>query len=566
MPPRSPPWATLAPQVLVAAAVGAALVVRPLPPATLVLTGVMLAALGAAARVAWGRHTARGDGSAPVVGALAGSLTAGAAGVAGALALSVLGPRTDPVALAGLALALLLVGVSGHSRGWVRAGALGLTVTAWWAALDLGSLNAAPSLLAGPQPLRAALLGAVPAALGLLAALRLAGNGWAVTPRPGRIHRRKREDAQGPPGSLAPRPRWTPTLLAGAGSGALALALLAGGAAPLLGGLLLAAALLWNWGNSLPKADRPGHTVGFWAAAPGLTLGALWLLAGGPPLETGLGVVAALGAGAALLRASPRTFAAPSPRLFTEGVALTLLGLGLARAAQTWWPAAGLPGALAALALLTAPLRLRWRAAGRTDTVLGLGGLALLSTLLAVWPEESAGSLSGADLPALGGMCLAAAWGLTRTAAGRRWLTGAGPGRPLPPPQPPVALTVWLAGWLTVVPLAWGVRLGTQAADLGPWLVGSSAAALAAGLGACLRAQREAAAHARPLWTVGLAIIVAAGLKGAWLDAGFFANSAAGLGIAVLVTGLSLLAVAILAPRPSAVSPAPQDPAAGPLA
>lgn len=553
-------WAVLTPQALVATAVGAALNSGGLQAGALGAALIILGALVVTARLAWARrHTQES----PLANTLAGSLTAGAAGVAGALALSVLGPRTEALALAGVATVLLLVGLYGHSRFWLRVGAVGLAITALWggwitAGLALGAI----SLLAAPDDLRAALLGAAPAALGLLAAWRLGQGGWATAPRRSRaLNGAAQEKGQPTSQPVSPPPpaiRWTPTLLAGLCSGVLAVALLAAGSAVLAGGVLLAAALLWT-----RRADGAGGTVPFWAATPLLTLGSLLLVfnvdGAQRPGWLGLGVAAALIAGTALLRATPRTFASASPRLLAEGTALTVLALALARAAQEWWPALGLPGALALLALLTAPLRLTlsW---SRMDTLLGLGGLILLNLTLAGWPGADAAAQDRAQVTALGSAALAAVWGLTRTESGLGVLGRlTRPTGGLPPDARahwPVPQTLWLGGWTLLVPLAVGVRLSAQAADLRPWLVASSLALLAVGLAAAIRAHRAGGAGARASWAAGLALIAGAGVKGALLDAAFFPNASAGLGVAVLVTGLSVLAVAILAPRPAAPAPA----------
>ncbi|WP_415831341.1 hypothetical protein, partial [Deinococcus frigens] len=493
-------------------------------------------------------------------------------GLAGALALSVLGPRTEPLALAGVAAALLLVGLYGRSRFWLRVGALALALTALWGAWMTVGFGAVP-LLASPDDLRTALLGAAPAALGLLAAWRVGRDSWAMT-LPRQVRKTSAQSVENAPRTELSR---IPTLLAGLCSAVLALALLAAGSAALAGGVLIAAAALWT-----RSQERSENTVPFWVAAPLLTLGSLLLTQATvptPPLL--LGVAVALLAGAALLRAAGRSFADAAPRGLAEGTALTVLALALTRAAQEWWPALGLPGALALLAVLTAPLRLAlgW---SRMDALLGLGGLVLLSLIMAGWPVDVPDSYGGANdriqVAALGGPLLAAAWWLTRTAGGLlRWLAPlTRPFGGLPPDagaQPPVAQALWLGAWALLVPLALGVRFSVLKADLKPWLVASSLALLLVGLVAAVRAHRAGntggaggtgAPWARALWTAGLALIAGAGVKGALLDAAYFPNSAAGLGIAVLVTGLSLLAVAILAPRPAAPAPASEKLSGGP--
>ncbi|CAM4180024.1 hypothetical protein [Deinococcus marmoris] len=555
-------WAVLTPQVLVAAAVGAAAGENGLKAGALALSLVILAALLVAARLAWTRRTAQDS---PLAGAVAGSLTAGATGVAGALALSVLGARTEPVALASVAAALLLVGLYGRSRFWLRVGALGLGITALWGMVNTLGLSPGDVFVVRWADLGEALLGAAPAALGLLAAWRLGRDAWVTAPRP---LKQVSGAAQEKGEVRRTRPHRTPTLLAALCSAVLVLALLAAGIGVLAGGVMLAAALLWTRRAGEAGDSGTGGTVRFWMAAPLATLGSLLLIfntdAPQTPSLLVVGVVVALLAGAALLRATPRTFTEVSPRQLTEGVALVLLALALGRAAQEWWPALGIPGALALLALLTAPLKLTLSWGGRMDALLGLGGLILLSLLMAGWPGGYGADLNRIDVAASGGLILAAGWWLTRTAGGLGLLSGlTRPFGGVPPTaeaQPHVAQALWLGGWTLLVPLALGVRFSPQTADLRPWLIASSLALLAVGLITAVQAHRAGgAAWARTLWTAGLVMIAGAGIKGAVLDAPYFPNSSAGLGIAVLVTGLSLLAVAILAPRPAAPITAPQE-------
>jgi hypothetical protein len=112
---------------------------------------------------------------------------------------------------------------------------------------------------------------------------------------------------------------------------------------------------------------------------------------------------------------------------------------------------------------------------------------------------------------------------------------------------------VWLAALLLLGLLSLGARLDPSVEGLRPWLALSSLAVLGVGLGACVGARRASGPGTSPrlLWDTGLGLIVAAGLKGALLDAPAMTNGGAAVGVAVLVTGLSLLAVAVLAPRPA---------------
>lgn len=84
------------------------------------------------------------------------------------------------------------------------------------------------------------------------------------------------------------------------------------------------------------------------------------------------------------------------------------------------------------------------------------------------------------------------------------------------------------------------------------WLLAGSSAAMLMGVSACVRAARlDGDMDARARWTAGLWLVSLAGLKGATLDAWGFSNPRAVAGLAILVTGLSLLLLAVLAPRPS---------------
>ncbi|WP_216328263.1 hypothetical protein [Deinococcus aestuarii] len=533
-------WATLGPQVLVAAATGTALSTRgSLHPLVLGLALAPLLPLALAARHAWGQRLGpaeAGDADASLTGTVAGSLTAAATGVAGAVALGLLGARTQPAALSGIALALLIVGLSARSRGWLTAGAAGLGLSALWGAGAAGEGW-------GADPLRAALLGAVPAVIGLLGALRTARDPWAGAPRA-----EIGPDASGTP----PASGRTAPLLAG-GCGALLMAALQPGGVLSLG--LAAAAFAGGLWWLRREEQRPGgaqtptdslHTTLFWALAPGAALGALLLL--GTAEDTGLPRLAAclislLTAGSLLgaARAGGRA------RGLAEVAGLVLLALALGVVCVTWLPALGVPGALALTAGLTVPLRPVW-GWERLDVGLGLGLLAALVALVeGVWSGTS-------PVPVPGVFLLSLVWALTRTPGGLRMLTELGPDTATP--QRPPAQALWLAALLLVGLLSLGAGLDPSVEGLRPWLALSSLAVLGVGLWACVGAHRAARQGTdggpRPLWDTGLALVVAGGVKGALLDAPTMDNSGAAVGVAVLVTGLSLLAVAILAPRPPA--------------
>ncbi|MEF2279005.1 hypothetical protein V3W47_11915 [Deinococcus sp. YIM 134068] len=551
--------ATLGPQVLVAAAVGTALAERGrTDPLVGVLSLVILALLALTARYAWGRRLVTGEDTAPpLTGTLAGSLTAAASGVAGAAVLGLLGARTQPAAIAGVALALLLVGLSARSRGWLTAGAGGLGLSAVWGA------SLAGTDLTGTR--WDALLGALPAGIAVLGALRVARDPWATSPRPN-------PNPDGTPST--PTPRLTAPLLAGGGS-LLAVAALQTGSDDLLW-LAVAALSAGLWAlRARGRADTPPtppRRAAFWALAPGAAVGALLLVgtADGSGGTAFTSCLVALVAAGSLLGTARR--AGGGARAVAEGAGLLVLALTLSRVSLTWLPGVGVPGALALTAALTVPLRLAW-GWSRLDVGLGLGLLAALVVLLAAplggsspLPVEL--GLSGAfvaslldplsgtlTVPALGALLLSLVWALTRTAGGLRTRTLNSLPAEDAAPQRPHVQALWLAALLLVGLLSLGARLD-PAAEVGwPWLTLSSLAVLGVGLGACVGARRTGEPP-RLLWDTGLGLIVAAGLKGVLLDAPEVPNTGAAVGVAVLVTGLSLLAVAILAPRPPGSAPA----------
>ncbi|WP_309570221.1 hypothetical protein [Deinococcus sp.] len=535
-------WATLIPQALVALAVGTALdgaVQRRAEVACVV--GILLALL-AASRVAW-RH-ASGPDSGLLVKAASGGLIAGAAGVTGSLAVSLLGSRTEALALSGIAGALLLVGVYGRSRFWIRMGGLGLAGAAALGTVRvLGSRAGIAddlwfwdgrSLLPAARPdVVTALLGAAPSAFAALAALRLAPLDWAD---------------QG--GS---RTRWTARLLAPLGSLGVALALMAGGSVPVWVWCAVAALGLIGLAGMRSAVTPATRLVGVLAGAPGLAVGALFLLSAHTGPEALLGISAALLAGVAFYRASRvlerPTIASGTLVSLGEVAALAFVVLGLSRAAALAWPALGTPGVLAVTALGSVSLRWHWTGGRQLDVLLSLGALVLLGAV-------GADPVARHSTPAVGAALLLGAWALTRTASGLSLLARVARDLPAVSPQTAVARTYWGAGLLTLTLLASGSRLSGSDVGQRPWLVLASGSALLVGLHACVQAHRAAGSgSARAWWNAGLIVIILAGLKGALLDAWSWPNPPAALGLSVLIMGLSLLAVAILAPRPGGPEP-----------
>ena len=524
--PLAVAWSILAPQTLFTAAAASALGVSADP---LGLTLLLLLALVWVARRAWKRRRA-----APslLTETLSGSLIAAATSLCAALIISLLGERTTPLALAGLATTLLLLGIYGHSRFWLRVGAVWLAGLAIWGAAPviLDALYGV-SLLVPAVLWNAALLGLAPAALGLIAAWRISRAAWLG-------------HGMTPDAAIAP-------VLAALCSTLLGLGLLSAGAAVLWVWCVLAATVLL-----LPALRRrfASDLIALSALAPGLALGAL-LLPDGSATLTFLRVTATLLAGLALL--ANRTWSdRRSGRRATEVIALALLALGAERAAQTGWPALGWPGVLALLVLLTAPLRLTlsWR---RSSVMLGLGLLALLGVCGLALLDQTI------DLPVLGAVLLGAVWWLTRTVSGlaalSRLTSRLGGLPPDAAAGSPVVRPWWLSALGSLTLLTVGLRLSGEAYvsgtswPLGLWLVAGSLLALAAGLYGCVQAQQRPT-EARAVWSSGLGVILATGFKAALLDASLFGNPAAGAGAAVLATGLSLLAVAIKAPRPAALA------------
>ena len=531
-------WATLLPQALLALAVGVSLS-GPGERSPLALGAALLALLGLSAAAWWAWHRARPRSGiqaadtqaadtwaaeATLTGTLSSSLTAGAVGVAASLLVTLLGARTELAALAALAGTLLLVGLYGHSRLYVWAGAVGLGLTALW--------GLALPLYAGGPALFSPVLRVLPALLGLAGALRAAQ--WR-----------------------ARHPHTPPlTWLAGLCSAALVPGLEDAGRWAVLLLTLALAGVAWLAHRSPGLGE--GRSALYWAALPGLLLGGGWLLveAGSTALRGVPCLPLVLGSGAAALSA---LLTAPLARRWQTGAevgGLVLLACALALLPGTNTPQ--IAPALAVTALAAALLPLRLRAERVTWPLLaGLAGLAW------AWYEQ-AGGVNPQPLAWLGAwLLLLAAW-LTQDDAGRRWLAARVPAphaaalRSLPR-LPSQLQTLWFAAFLgaavTAGAFLWPLSLRW-------WLLAGSAAVLLLGVSACGRAARSAGdPDARDRWTVGLGLVIAAGLKGALLDAAFFPAPAVVMGLAVLVTGLGLLLLAILAPRPRPPADGPQAPA-----
>lgn len=532
-------WAGLAPSLPVILAVGVGLK-GATPLELLPVLALLLTLLGAAA---WAWRQVRlpaedaPQGASPeagLPGALAGALTAATTGVLGAVLVAVLGLRSQPSALAGLGLALLLLGLHGRSRLWLRLGALALGLVAGWSLLvSIGR----------PEP--GWLLGTLPAVIGLAGALRVAADRWATTPSavaPGALESGS---------SAGHAPRRTASGLAFTSS--LLLILAVGDRLwPMLMVTLTMAAALWISQNTVsvqrwPRIAVLAETLRA-ATLPGLALGGLSLLAifqDGPHPPAAL--LGSLLAGLSLLWHARHRF--------TEGLALALLTGALALGLGGEEFGVGLPAATAVVALLSALLP-RTLPPVRVDILLGLG-------LLGSWAGTLAGS-AGPSGPNLlleaGTLLLLATWFLIRTPAGQERLRAVPSAAPALDALPPLAAQrrpLWLAA--LVAPPLLGLGLLIPQTD-GLWYSLASLSMLLVGLRACVLAFREAAwPDARARWTAGVLVMIAAGLKGATLDALVYRTPGVAAGLAVLVSGLSLLLLALLAPRPPADPSGPAE-------
>ena len=527
-------WATLTPSALFALAVGTALSgPGARTAATLGTAALALLGLSAAAWWAWQRARPQNetqDAEATLAGTLSSSLTAGATGVAASLLITLLGARTEPLGLAALAGTLLLVGLYGHSRLSVWLGAAGLSLTALWG-LDLPP---AP----GEEGFWTPLLRVSPALVGLAGALRAAQ--WRA------------------------RHPHTPPLawLAGLCGAVLVLGLGTVDSTLLLLLTLALSGVAWLAHRSSALAPDLRGTL-YWGALPGLLLGGFLMAraVGGGAHASRLLLVGSLAAAlTALLTARQaqggreKLGQAKLGQRTAEAGGLVLLALALAFLAR---PAQFTPAlALTALVAALLPLRVRGERV-RWLLLLGLPALAwqwLASS--ALWQEEA----KAQPLALLGAWLLLLVSWLTQDDTGRRWLSARVPARSARvlrrlPRLASAQQTLWFAVFLDVAVTA-GVFLSSQA--IGGWLLTGSGAVMAVGISACARAARPGGdADARDRWTMGLSLVIAAGLKGAGLDAATFSQPAVVLGLVALVTGLSLLLLAVLAPRPRLEAPAP---------
>lgn len=544
-----------APAVTATAALGAG-VYEGLPQA-LAATLSLAAVTALLAALAWQAQrreaTAGRAASAALTGTLAGAATAGTTSLVGSALTGLLGARTHPLAFAGLGAALAGVGLAARSRTWVRLG-VGLTGL---------SLLAAVAAAEDGGPART---------LAWLTAAALAGS-WLLSLR---------------------------ISLAGWRSEAGALSLVTGTAAALMSfsgpleaaaAVLLPGALLWATTRASIAEDPSGSpflplraglqvtaTVAAFAAAITSVMDG-WT---GDLIAWALLSAAVVGSVLALLasRADP----SPTPVTVTEATGITSSLPPLAPTSQhaAWAATAALltaagflagASAVSAAALALAGMAAVSHLAGLRRAPL-LSSIALVTAALLVtgetvdlvlhhlWPTHEGRQVGSAPtflrwLP-LAAWSVLGVWALLHTPTGRslwvRWtrpFTQATlPVMPLRVRRAPLiaaglalaSLTLW--AWL---PPALTNRLDGPLATLG------SLGALGTGVLVALGAWRWGGVGrggARPLWDMGVGIGAVAGVKAAALDAALYANPRAASGLAVLVTGLALLLLAVRAPRP----------------
>lgn len=544
-----------APAVSATAALGAG-VYEGLPQslaATLTLAAVTALLAALAWRAQRREATAGRPASAALTGTLAGAATAGTTSLVGAALTGLLGARTRPLAFTGLGAALAGVGLAARSRTWVRLGVglTGLSLLAAVAAAEDGSLTRTLAWLTA-----AALVGS------WLLSLRISLAGW-------------RSEA----GVLS--------VVTGTAAALMSLA----GPLEAATAALLPGALLWS-------TSRP--------SSGGATLGSPFV-----PLRAGLQVTATVGAlaaaipsvmgewtgeltgwallwaalvGSVLALLASRADPSPAPVTVTETTGMTSSLPPLAPTSQhaAWAATAALLAAAGFLAGASAASAAALSLAGMA-AVSHLAGLRrgpLLSSLALVvaallvsaetvdlimnhlWPTHEgqfvrAGTASLRWLPVAAWSALGV-WALLHTPTGRSlWVRWTRPLKwtTLPPMPARIIRAPLIAGGLALASLTLWVWLPSALARQvdGPLATLGSLGALATGVLVALGAWRWGGVGrggARPLWDMGVGIGAVAGGKAAVLDAALYANSRAASGLAVLMTGLALLLLAVRAPRP----------------
>ncbi|GGR89351.1 hypothetical protein [Deinococcus sedimenti] len=529
------------------------------------LVALLLLAVGGAALSAWGWRTQLREAAvgrtpgAALAGAVAGGATAGTAALLGSAVLGLLGARSRPLAYLGLGVALTRVGLAARSRTWVRLGGVLTGVSALVAVTLTLRSGAAPTLVWGTA---AALL------VAWVAAARVARRGW-------------RPEAQAHSVAL----------------GIAATVFGLGGLLEAAGVALLFGAALWTEGT-LRRAGAPleplraGAQVAVTGASILLAVWGVFRALPAVPVSLTALLLALLGSVLALLASRVDAPARTAARRTTpQGV-----GGADALAPAASFPA--LPGAPAsqfaaclAVAALLAALGV-WTGIDRASSVgLAAAALALVGHRLALRRADvvsTAALLVGAGFVSLNlasevltraaspwramqadgtadrwalpftALALLGAWALLHTPTGRRlWTRWTPQGASLPPMPARIWRAPLIAGGLALAVSTLWLALAPRLAVMldGPLGTLGSVGALITGVLVALGAWRWGGVGrggARPLWDMGVGIGAAAGVKAALLDAPLYDLPRVASGLAVLVTGLALLLLAVRAPRPDA--------------
>ncbi|MFC4640238.1 hypothetical protein [Deinococcus hohokamensis] len=546
------------------------------------LFAVLILGVAGGMLAAWAWRTQRREAlagraaGAALAGALAGGATAGTTSLAGTAIVGLLGATSRPLAFTGLGAALAGVGLAAHSRTWARAGG----------ALSGLSLLVAAGVMADGLASSPGLAWATAAALGgsWWLALRLSLRGW--------------------------RPE-AAALSLGTGLAASTLALagpLEGAFITLLLGILL-----WSQprffgrprqgdlGGSGPLVAgalfglRPGWQVG--TTVGGLTTASAALTGGLPSGSSGWALLLLALAGSALALIASRADPAPLPRQVADPVmetsapgadpaapprsrpasppaplpqhaawaatALLMVGVGSLGGAG---PTAAVALALAIMAADSHLAGLR-RGAWLSALALGSGavlvGLEMIGVIIGqLWAaHEGTRSARLVEAPSPSWLPVAAwsvlgVWALLHTPTGRAgWVRWVRAQATLPPMPARVLRAPLIAAGLALAVSSLWLWVPPALADVldGPLASLGSLGALVTGMLVALGAWRWGGVGrggARSLWDMGVGIGAAAGLKGAALDARLYDIPRAASGLAVLVTGLALLLLAVRAPRP----------------
>ncbi|UQN06487.1 hypothetical protein [Deinococcus sp. QL22] len=511
---------------------------------------LLLLALVGAALAAWAwirqrQSAAQGQADAAyLAGSLAGGATAGTTSALSAAAVALLGSNTRLLGFAGLGAALASVGLAAHNRRWAQVG------------IALASVSVMAALVSpyvgGPAAPQGVVL-LVLAGFWVLG-MRLSQRAW-------------KEEAS----ALAYVTGASMALLALSGLLEAALLSLVAGAAlwavqrtprlaalkPLIGGLFLATIACSALTSTAAFKAGPGLDLTQWSllllGAAGAALALLASRSVASPLATRQTAGAgqdSLADGAAKIQ--PPEALAP----FVQSASWSVLALSLLVTVQSAGALSDEAGAVAlsVMALITHRMGLR---RGPTISAFSLSAAGILTfsgvvRLIADQLMDAGNTQTVVSWLPLATWSTLGIWGLLYTPTGRRLWTarisrGSLPRMPLRILRAPViaaglatatvSLTAWVPGGLMTAPL---LTLG-------------SLAALATGVLVALGAWRWGGlgrGGARALWDCGVGIGAAAGVKAVTVDASLYSNPRAASGLAILVTGLALLLLAVRAPRP----------------